>query len=104
MFNKTTMHHLLFCQQAGGCLDGKQHLQLGDKIGSDGLQKMLSSAGIKGDGAAGSAAKGKTKKRKNRGGNEEEPTEAPRSRFVLLGVDFHCWSTCWSINLPECCL
>jgi len=27
-------------------LDGKQHLQLGDRIGSDGLQKMLGNAGF----------------------------------------------------------
>ena len=60
--------------QAGGCLDGKQHLQLGDKIGADGLKKMLDTAGI--GGAAVAAPKGKGKKRKANSGEDEPAKEA----------------------------
>ncbi|CAL1164245.1 unnamed protein product [Cladocopium goreaui] len=59
--------------EAGGCLDGKQHLALGDKMGADGIQKMLGAVGIKNDGANG---KGIKRRRNTNAAENSAPKEA----------------------------
>lgn len=58
-------------------MDGKQHLSLGDKMGADGIKRMLSSAGV----GAGSSKtpkkrKGENGKGKGKDGEAAKPKEA----------------------------
>ncbi|CAL1174314.1 unnamed protein product [Cladocopium goreaui] len=63
---------------AGGCLDGKQHLALGDKLGAEGVAKMLGSVGLKGDASA-------TKTKKGKGQRKPKVTpETPLEKAVKL--------------------
>lgn len=65
--------------EAGGCLDGKQHLGMSDKLGADGVKRMLDTAGIKGSGSS-SSKQSKSKKRKGEDGNPTE--ESTRQAHV----------------------
>jgi hypothetical protein len=56
-------------------LDGKQHLALGDKLGAEGVAKMLGSVGLKGDASATKTKKGKGQ-RKPKASAKQEAKEA----------------------------
>ena len=53
-------------------MDGKQHLQLGDKMSADGVKKMLDASGV----GKGAARKGKSKKSEKAKAEPGEATEA----------------------------
>ena len=72
--------------QAGGCLDGKQHLALGDKLGAEGVAKMLGSVGLKGDASATKTKKGKGQ-RKPKASAKQEAKEAHTQS--IHGFRFH---------------
>ena len=56
-------------------MDGKQHLSLGDKMGSDGIKRMLDSAGV----GAGST-KAPKKRKNNNGKGKAKDGEAPKPK------------------------
>ena len=63
----------LWRPQAGGCLDGKQHLLIGDMVGAAGVKKIVDSLG---------APAAKTKAKKEDGG-KEKPKQAPLNISLL---------------------
>jgi len=63
-------------------LDGKQHLALGDKLGAEGVAKMLGSVGLKGDASA-----TKTKKGKGQRKPKEVQNKKPRRHILSLSMD-----------------
>ena len=83
------------CPKAGGCLDGKQHLSIGELAGNKGMKTLAGAIG-NGDGKKGKNNK-KPKNNKTEA-NGKEGEEEKKASFQTCVVSF------WLYTVPGCYL